>query len=148
MSRPCSRCRIALGCVAVLFADDALELAEAHAVGIGQLRLRVHRHAPQRLPQPLVAHDDRVDDAELVEGVLILPQDAELAGASTVPRCGVSSPVSSFMNVDLPAPLGPESPYRRPVEKVVVTSSKSTLEPNRMETLLTEIMRREPGEQE
>jgi hypothetical protein len=45
------------------------------------------------------------------------------------------------MNVDLPAPLGPVSPYRRPEEKVVVTSSKSTFEPNRMETPLTEIMR-------
>ena len=44
------------------------------------------------------------------------------------------------MNVDLPAPFGPVRPYRRPAENVVVTSSKSTFEPNRMETLLTEIM--------
>ncbi len=33
-----------------------------------------------------------------------------LAGRVTVPFCGGSSPVSSFMNVDLPAPLGPVRP--------------------------------------
>ena len=44
------------------------------------------------------------------------------------------------MNVDLPDPLGPVKPYRRPGENVVVTSSKSTLLPYRMETPLTEIM--------
>ncbi len=51
------------------------------------------------------------------------------SGRVTVPRCGVSSPVSSFMNVDLPAPFGPVRPYRRPAMKVVLTSSKSTFEP-------------------
>jgi hypothetical protein len=44
------------------------------------------------------------------------------------------------MNVDLPAPFGPVRPYRLPVEKVVVTSSKSVFEPYRMDTPLTEIM--------
>ena len=44
------------------------------------------------------------------------------------------------MNVDLPAPFGPVRPYRRPVVNVAVTSSKSTFDPYRMETLLTEIM--------
>jgi hypothetical protein len=44
------------------------------------------------------------------------------------------------MNVDLPAPFGPVSPYRRPTENIVVTSSKSTFDPNRMDTPLTEIM--------
>ena len=53
----------------------------------------------------------------------------------TVPFCGGVSPVSSFMNVDLPAPLGPVSPYRRPDENVVVTSSNNTFDPKRMETL-------------
>ena len=43
------------------------------------------------------------------------------------------------MKVDLPDPLGPVSPYRRPAENVVLTSSKSTFEPNRMDTPLTEI---------
>jgi hypothetical protein len=37
-----------------------------------------------------------------------------LAGRVTLPRCGSSSPVSSFMKVDLPAPFGPVRPYRRP----------------------------------
>jgi hypothetical protein len=44
------------------------------------------------------------------------------------------------MNVDFPAPFGPVKPYRRPAENVVVTSSKSTFEPYRMETPVTEIM--------
>ena len=32
------------------------------------------------------------------------------AGRDTVPFCGGSSPVSSFMNVDFPAPFGPVRP--------------------------------------
>src|SRR5688500_8242740 len=44
------------------------------------------------------------------------------------------------MKVDLPAPFGPVSPYRRPLENVVVTSSKSTFDPYRMEMPWTEIM--------
>ena len=35
----------------------------------------------ERAPQPLVAHDHGVDHAELVEGELILAQDAELRRA-------------------------------------------------------------------
>ena len=104
--------RVALGRVAVLVADDALELAEAHAVVVGQVGSwrRAARAPASALHSALVAHDHRVDDAELVEGELILPQDAELGGRTTVPRCGGSSPVSSFMNVDLPAPFGPVRP--------------------------------------
>ena len=67
-----------------------------------------------------------------------------LAGRTTVPRCGGSSPVSSFMKVDLPAPFGPVSPYRRPAENVVVTSSKSTFDPNRIDTPWTEIILEQP----
>jgi hypothetical protein len=52
-----------------------------------------------------------------------------LSGATTVPFWGARSPVRSFMNVDLPEPFGPVSPYRRPFEKVVVTSSKRILLP-------------------
>jgi hypothetical protein len=44
------------------------------------------------------------------------------------------------MNVDFPAPFGPVKPYRRPAENVVVTSSKRTFDPNRMDTPVTEIM--------
>ena len=72
--------RVALGGVAVLFADDALELAEAHAVLVGHVGLRVeHARAPASAAHsrslPMI---DGVDDAELVEGELILAQDAEL----------------------------------------------------------------------
>ena len=80
MSSPCSRIGgVALGGVAVLLADDALELAEPHAVLVGHLGFGVERLALlQRRPQPLVAHDHGVDHAECVEGELILAQDAEL----------------------------------------------------------------------
>ncbi len=74
--------RVALRFVAVLFADDALELAEAHAVGVGHLGLGVEKVALfERGPQAMVAHDHRVDDAQLVVGELILLEDAELLRA-------------------------------------------------------------------
>src|SRR5262245_6727320 len=63
-----------------------------------------------------------------------------LAGRTPVPRWGGCSPVNNFMKVDLPAPLGPVSPYRRPAENVVETSSNSTFDPKRIETPLTEII--------
>ena len=70
---------VAFSRVAVLVADDAFELAEAHAVLVGHVGLRIQRVAlGQRVPQPLVAHDDGVDHAEGVEGELILAEDAEL----------------------------------------------------------------------
>ncbi len=76
---------VAFRLVAVLFADDALELAEAHAVGVGHLGLGVEDVALfERAPQPLVAHDHRVDDAQLVVGELILLEDAELLRADDV----------------------------------------------------------------
>ncbi len=70
---------IALGRIAVLFADDALELAEAHTGLVRHLGLRVQLVAlGQRVPEPPVAHDDRVDDAKAVERVLILAKHTEL----------------------------------------------------------------------
>ncbi len=54
------------------------------------------------------------------------------------PLVGSSSPVKIFIKVDLPAPLGPETAYRRPAINVQVTSSKRTRGPNRMDTLFTE----------
>ena len=104
--------RVALGLVAVLFADDAFELAEAHAVGVGHLGLGVEEVALfERAPQAMVAHDHGVDDAELVEGELVLLEDAELLRTRRrSPFCGGCSPVSSFMNVDLPEPFGPVRP--------------------------------------
>ena len=51
-----------------------------------------------------------------------------LSGREIVPFCGRDSPVSSFMNVDLPDPLGPVRPGTGgPWQKVVVTSSKKQL---------------------
>ena len=49
------------------------------------------------------------------------------------------------MNVDLPEPLGPVSPYRRPSENVAVTSSKSTFDPNRIDTPCTAIIGNRPS---
>ena len=75
--------------------------------------LRVeHARAPRaRAHRRCVAHDHRVDDAEVVEGELVLPQHAELLGPRRpCPSAAASSPVSSFMKVDLPAPFGPVRP--------------------------------------
>ena len=70
--------------VAAFLADDAFELAQAHAILVGELVVRfgVERVAFfERPPERRVAHDDRVDDAKRVEGELILAQNAELLGA-------------------------------------------------------------------
>ena len=81
---------VGLGGVAVLVADDAFELAEAHAVVVGHLGLLVDAVALfQGRPERLVAHDDGVDDAIGVEGELILAQDAELARADDGAFLGV-----------------------------------------------------------
>ncbi len=72
---------VAFGRVPVLFAHDALELAEAHAVLVGHGGLGIEELAfLEGLPQPVVAHHDRVDHAELIERELVLPEDAELLG--------------------------------------------------------------------
>ena len=73
--------RVAFGRVPIFLADDAFELAEPHAVGFGHLGLGVEELALfERTPEPLVPHDDRVDDAELIKGKLVLTEDAELVG--------------------------------------------------------------------
>src|SRR6202521_108858 len=59
-------------------------------------------------------------------------------GRVTEPLVGSSSPVRIFINVDLPAPLGPDTAYRRPAMNVQVTSSNSTRGPKRMDMLFTE----------
>src|ERR1700722_1305963 len=59
-------------------------------------------------------------------------------GRETSPLVGSISPVSIFISVDLPAPLGPVIPYRRPSKKVVDTSSNKTRGPKRIVTLLIE----------
>ena len=71
--------RVALGAVAVFLPDDALELAEAHAVLVGERGLRVQDFARlEGVPEPAVPHDDRVDHAELVERELVLSQHPDL----------------------------------------------------------------------
>ena len=73
---------VGFGGVAVFVADDAFELAQAHAVGVGQFGLLVDAVALFKGgPEGLVAHDDGVDDAVGVEGELVLAQDAEFARA-------------------------------------------------------------------
>src|SRR3984957_15352685 len=59
-------------------------------------------------------------------------------GRETSPLVGSISPVSIFISVDLPAPLGPVIPYRRPSKKVVDTSANKTRGPKRIVTLLIE----------
>jgi len=61
----------------------------------------------QRVPEDLVAHHNRVDYARFIEGELILAEHAHFLGAVMEPLVGSSSAVRIFMNVDLPAPLGP-----------------------------------------
>jgi hypothetical protein len=72
-------CRVALGGVSVFFTDDALELAQPHAVLVGHVRAGVkHVALLECVPEALVSHDRRVDHAESVKGVLVLAQDAQL----------------------------------------------------------------------
>src|SRR5215472_15155970 len=61
-------------------------------------------------------------------------------GRVTLPLVGSNSPVRILMNVDLPAPFGPVTAYRRPAIKVVVTSSNKTRPPKRIVTFSTEII--------
>ena len=103
--------RVGLGRVAVLVADHAFQFAQPHAVGVGHLGLLVDAVALfERRPQRLVAHDDRIDHAIGVERKLILAQHAEFARPHHVPFCASSSPVRTFIKVDLPDPFGPVSP--------------------------------------
>ncbi len=75
-------CGVGFCAVAVFVADDALELAETHAVSVSHFRLLIDGVTfCERCPERCVAHDDGVDNAESVVGELILTQDAELAGA-------------------------------------------------------------------
>ncbi len=74
---------IRFGCVAAFFADDAFKLTETHAVRVGEslVGLGVERVAfPQGVPEEFVAHDDGIDYAKVVEGELILAQDAHFLG--------------------------------------------------------------------
>src|SRR5262249_17619981 len=84
---------VALGGVAVLLGDGALELAEPRPFVVGELRAReqllllVHRG-----PELLVAHDDDGENFVLFEGELILLQDRRFLGTRHRPGVPVELP--------------------------------------------------------
>ena len=71
---------VRFGRITALFADNAFEFAHAHAVFVGPLGgIRVELFALlQGFPQRCVAHDDGVQNAERIEGELILAENADL----------------------------------------------------------------------
>jgi hypothetical protein len=99
---------VGFGGVAVLVADDAFELAEAHTVGVGEFGLLVDAVALfEGGPEGLVAHDDGVDDAIGVEGELILAEHAELAGADDGALLGVELAGEDLHEGGLAGAVGP-----------------------------------------
>src|SRR2546423_214361 len=69
---------IALGGVAVLFADDPLELAESHPVFVRHVARRVQPVTFfERIPEASIAHDDYVNYPKTIERKLILTKDAD-----------------------------------------------------------------------
>ncbi len=73
---------VTLGSVAIFIADHALELAQAHAIGVGEFGLLVDAVALFKCgPQGLVARDDGVDHPVGIEGELVLTQNTEFARA-------------------------------------------------------------------
>ncbi len=75
------RGRLRFGGITVFLGNDAFQLAEARAVLVGQIRL-----GEQALlllhgfPEDRVAHQDRVDDALVLESVLVLLEHREALG--------------------------------------------------------------------
>ena len=103
--------RVAFGGISVFLADDALELAEAHAVRVGHVRAGVEHVAfLERLPEALVAHDHGVDDAELVEGIVVLAQDAQLRWPSDRSTLGRLFAGQQLHQGGLTRPVGPREP--------------------------------------
>ena len=49
---------------------------------------------------------------------------------SMVPPSGSTSPISTFISVDLPAPFSPRTPWMRPRWRVKSTRSQATMAPN------------------
>ncbi len=69
--------------VAAFFTHGVFELAEPHAIGVGEIvvRLGVECFAfLKRLPQPSVTHNHGVDHAKFVKRKLVLPQNAHFLG--------------------------------------------------------------------
>src|ERR1035438_1815759 len=70
---------VRFGGVAVFLADNAFEFAEFHAVRVGHFMLGVDDFPFfQSGPQAPIAHDHGVDHTMLIEGELILAQNAKL----------------------------------------------------------------------
>jgi len=61
----------------------------------------------QGVPEDFVAHYDGVDYARFVESELILAEHAHFLGGGDGAFGGLQFSGQDFMNVDLPAPLGP-----------------------------------------
>jgi len=81
---------IRFGGVAVLFANDAFQLAELHSVFIRKFRLGMNPIALfHRGPQALVAHHHGIDDTVGVKGKLVLAQHAELLRTHDGPLLGI-----------------------------------------------------------
>jgi hypothetical protein len=98
---------VGFGGVAVLFADDAFEFGEAHAVVVGELGFLVDFVALfEGGPEAFVAHDNGVDDAEGVKGVLVLAEDGEFARADDVALLGVEVAGKDFHEGGLAGAVG------------------------------------------
>src|SRR5207253_755853 len=91
-----------------LVANNALELAQAHAVLVGHLRLLVNTVAfRERGPQRSIAHDHCIDHAVIVECELILAQHAHLSRAHDRALLRVQFPGEDFHKCGLAGAVGP-----------------------------------------
>jgi hypothetical protein len=107
--------RVALRRVAVFFADDALELGQADAILVTELRLCVENLARlQRLPEPRIAHDDGVDDPKGVERELILAQHTELVRPDDGAFLGQGFAGQELHERGLARPVGSGEPIAAP----------------------------------
>ena len=87
---------------------DALDALERLLYGVRGLLVEV-RSGDFRGQGPLFLLQRFNSRRELLE-LFALSVGELLRGRTTVPRCGSISLVSSFMNVDFPAPFGPVRP--------------------------------------
>ena len=100
---------LALGHVAVLLGDGALELAQADTDLVGDLADQEGFLFVQGLPQALVAHHDGVEDALVVVLEVVLLEDAEAhaAGDGDPPRVGLLEAREHLDERRFPRAVGP-----------------------------------------
>ena len=99
---------IAFRGVPVLLADDAFELAQAHAVLIGQGGLSVEPFALlECAPQPVIAHDHGVDRPVPIERELVLAEHADLRGPGHLPALRRDLAGQQLHEGGLAGPVGP-----------------------------------------